>query len=47
VAGGLCSARVSTQVADLRSSLSPWPKDPGVTDLVRRLETFKGPRDRI
>jgi hypothetical protein len=47
VAGGLCSARVATQVADLRSSLSPWLKDPAVTDLIRRLEAFKGPQGRI
>ena len=47
VAGGLCSARVATQVADLRSSLSPWLKDPAVTDLIRRLEAFKGPQGRV
>jgi hypothetical protein len=47
IAGGLCSARVATQVADLRSALSPWLNDPAVTDLLHRLEAFKGPPNRV
>ena len=42
-ANGLSSARVAAQVADLRESLSPWRRDPAVTHLLRKLETFKAP----
>ena len=43
VAGGLSSARVSTQVADLRRSLAPGHQNLAVRDLLRRLEAFKDP----
>jgi transcriptional regulator with XRE-family HTH domain len=40
VAGGLRSARVSTQVGGLRASLQPWSKRGDVADLVDRLQAF-------
>jgi transcriptional regulator with XRE-family HTH domain len=40
-ANGLGSARVATQVANLRTSLSLWRNDVAVADLLRRLETFR------
>ena len=43
VAGGLSSARVSAQVADLRRSLAPEHHNLAVRDLLRRLEAFKDP----
>jgi transcriptional regulator with XRE-family HTH domain len=43
VAGGLSSARVSTQVADLRRSLVSGQQNLAVRDLLRRLEAFKDP----
>ena len=42
-ANGLGSARVATQVTDLRTSLAPWRRNPDVTDLLHRLESFKAP----
>ena len=42
-ANGLGSARVATQVTDLRTSLAPWRKNSDVTDLLHRLESFKAP----
>ena len=42
-ASGLGSARVATQVTDLRSSLAPWQKNSDVTDLLHRLGSFKAP----
>jgi transcriptional regulator with XRE-family HTH domain len=47
VAGGLSSARVAAQIADLRSSLAPRHRDLAVRDLLRRLETFKDPLRKI
>ena len=47
IASGLSSARLATQVADLRNSLSLWRNDASVTDLLRRLETFKEPLRRV
>ena len=43
IADGLGSARVATQIGELRTSLTPWRKAPVVTDLLRRLETFRDP----
>jgi transcriptional regulator with XRE-family HTH domain len=47
VAGGLSSARVAAQIADLRSSLTPWRGDLAMRDLLRRLEAFKDPLKKI
>ena len=41
-ANGLGSARVATQVTDLRTSLAPWRKNSDVTDLLHRLEIVQG-----
>ena len=42
-ANGLGSARVATQITDLRTSLAPWRKNSDMTDLLHRLESFKAP----
>ena len=42
-ANGLGSARVATQITDLRTSLGPWRTNSDVTDLLHRLESFKAP----
>jgi tetratricopeptide (TPR) repeat protein len=47
IANGLGSARVATQITDLRASLSPWLRDPAVADLLHRLETFKDPLSKV
>lgn len=47
VADGLGSARVTAQIAALRTSLSQWHKDQDVADLLHRLQTFKVPLSKI
>jgi hypothetical protein len=47
IADGLGSARVAAQIAELRTALTPWRRSPAVTDLLRRLETFKDPPGKI
>lgn len=43
IASGLGSARLVIQVADLRTTLTPWRKTSDVTDLLHGLESFKAP----
>ncbi len=47
IADGLGSARVAAQIGELRVALTPWRKTPVVTDLLRRLETFREPQSKI
>ena len=47
IADGLGSARVAAQIGELRAALAPWRRTPFVTDLLRRLETFKEPQSKI
>jgi transcriptional regulator with XRE-family HTH domain len=44
VADGLGSARVATQISELRASLAPWRRTLTVADCLRRLETFRDPQ---
>lgn len=46
-ANGLGSARVATQVSDLRTVLSLRRRDSSVTDLLHRLETFQDPLCKV
>ncbi len=43
IADGLGSARLLSQIADLRSSLASWRKSSDVADLLYRLESFRDP----
>ena len=45
IADGLGSARVATQIAELRASLAPWRAVSSVEELLHRLKTFRSPRD--
>ena len=47
IADGLGSARVAAQIGELRAALAPWRRTAFVTDLLRRLETFKEPQSKI